>query len=549
LIKKYILAILLLLLFQNSATSTETRTGKGMVVSAQAEASRIGTEILNAGGNAVDAAVGMMFALSVAEPWASGMGGGGIMLVKMRNAATPVIIDYRERAPLTSTPDMLHIESDSITYQTYAGYRSICTPGTIAGAAAAHRKFGRLDIKEVLEPVIQAARAGVTVPEHLTELLFKYYDLIEMNRATSLIFLPDWYPLQPEQIISREDLAVTMEILALRGLDDFYQGRMAVDIAHDIQKNGGLLSMMDLNQYRVVDRAPVQGSYRGYDIYTTAAPASGGTSLVQLMGILDDFNIAQHPFNSGDYIHLITEAFKLVLADRENYTGDPDRASIRTDAFISESHIASLRKRIDVKQATPGNPYISSREESGNASHVSIVDADGNCVALTGTLNFYFGSAVSHPKYGILFNNGLYHFTEVEDDANVLASGKRSDFAMAPTVLMKDGRPVLIIGASGGIRSVAALGHVICALVDYGQDIQSAIEAPRFFYNLGHVRMETRLESEAIDRAKRLGHKVKLTVDYDDYFGIVSGIHIDADSGVITGAADPRGGGSAVGTD
>jgi len=543
--RRYIYIIIFLFLFD---LSTASGKDSAMVATANPIVSQIGSEILKEGGNAVDAAVAVMFALSVVEPWASGLGGGGFMLIKMQNSAQPVVIDFRERAPIGADPQLFYRDSETFRYYAYTGFRSICVPGTVAGADLALSRFGTKKINEVLEPVIQLARKGFTVSDRFNKIITTYYDLIEMNRATSIIYLPDWLPLRIGDLVTREDFAVTLETLSLKGLQSFYKGEMASELTAEIERNNGLLVATDFYIYQPIIRNPVVGNYRGYQIMVPPPPSSGGVTLIQLLNILEKFNLKQLGYNSGDYIHVFTEALKLVLQDREKYSGDPDFARISIDGYLSKPYASTISTKIDSQQArfvTFDNSAL--KYESDNASHVSIIDRDNNIVSLTQTLDFYFGSGITHPKYGILFNNGLFHFSQDSVNINAIAPKKRSASSMAPTIILKDGVPVLILGSSGASRTISALAHIIISIVDFGMDIQSAIESPRFFYEKGKIELETRILSDSIERLKKLGHQVNLKTDYNTYFGIAQGIQIDAKTGKLHGACDPRGEGEAVG--
>ncbi len=541
---KIIPVLIALAVFLNfEARGESVDNAKGMVVSASPLASKVGIEILRQGGNAVDAAVGVMFALSIVEPWASGMGGGGFMLIQMSSQDQPVVIDYREQVPLKAKPELFYRTDESFQYYAYSGFRSICVPGMIAGAEMAIRKYGTLNLSKILTPVIELARKGFPVSAQFSKTVVKYYDLLEMNRTTSLIYLPDWYPLQQGTILKREDLAITLEMLTIKGLRDFYQGQMAQDVAEEIDRNNGMLTLADLNSYQPIERRPIAGRYRGYDIWTVPAPGTGGAALIELLHILEDFDLPKLGFNSGDCIHLFIESLKIVLKDRENYSGDPQFRILSQEPFVLKNHASAMRTKIDINKAHPVN--LPESLESGNATHVSIIDPQGNTVSLTQTNNFYFGSGVSHPKYGVLFNNGLYNFSRDSLHMNAIAPNKRSASSMAPTIVLKNGRPFLILGSSGASRTISTLALIISSVIDFNMDIQQALDAPRFHYEDDKIQLETRIESEAIDRLKALGHQVNLKTDFHPYFGIVHGILIDPISGASYGGADLRGEGKA----
>ncbi|MBN2007951.1 gamma-glutamyltransferase [candidate division KSB1 bacterium] len=517
---------------------------QGTVVSPHPVATEIGMRILKQGGNAVDAALAVMFALSVVEPWASGMGSGGEMIISTRKAKAPVEICFRERAPIAATPGRFYRNPDDFRFLTTTGYRSVCVPGMLAGATLALEKYGTMDATSVLTPAIELAHKGFAVTPRLHQLLVDYYDLVERDRTTGDIFMPDWLPLAIGDTLKRHDLATTMETFSMKGMREFYVGEMADDVSRQFRINDGFLTLKDFQQYRAVEKKVMSGTYRGYTIWSSSPPSAGGLLLIELMQILENFNIRAYRQNSGPYIHLILEALKYVLKDRTYFQGDPAFTTINTHDFESKSYAKGIAARIDT--AKIHNPEALTADiESGNGSHLCVIDNAGNAVSVTQTMGFYFGSGVTEPETGILFNNGMYHFSRDSLSINAVQPRKMPALSIAPTILMLGGRPVLIIGASGADRIISALAQVICGVIDFDMDIQNAVDAPRFHFENGVVHLETRIDSDAIEFLKHLGHNVRLRIDYDTYFGIVQAIYAPSGQPAKSGT-DPRGAGNSV---
>lgn len=545
---KFLLTVIIVItvfLSNTTVKGDDSTINQEMVTTAHYLATEVGYKILKSGGNAVDAAIAVMFTLPIVEPWASGLGGGGFAVVKMKSHSEPLIIDYREQAPLEANPTLLYRDDESFRYYAYTGYRSICVPGMIAGAELLLNKYGSLSLKEILQPAIEIARQGVPVSYKFYKKITEYYDLIDMNKTTSSIYYPNYLPIGQGEILMREDLAKLYEKIIEKGLSDFYRGEIADNIVEDIRKNSGLITIKDLNLYSPKIRKPARGNYKGYEIVTVPPPGYGGSALIELLKILQGFDLKAMGFNSGEYVHVFVEALKHVIKDRESYAGDPDFESVRYDNYVTDQHAQTLRSQIDtLSVANFPIPTVASKYESENASHASVYDRNGNCVAFTNTINFFFGSGVTHPAHGILYNNGLFNFSQDSLNINAVEPGKRSVSSTAPTIVLRDEKPVLVLGSSGGARLISTLANIIIGVTDFNMSIDEAIDAPRFYYEDGKIQMETRIESVTIEYLKQLGHEVNLKTDYNGYFGIAQGIRIDNTDGQLTGAADPRGEGN-----
>ncbi len=504
----------------------------GLVATPDSNATQIAQRILKQGGNAVDAGVATMFALGVVQPYASGMGGGGFMTIWLAKEQKPIAIDFREQAPLGTDPAVFY--QDPTTFNIYTGYghQSICTPGMVAGAEKALKSYGTMTIQQVLLPAIELATRGFIVSEALVNITTEFYRVIEFNRTTSLIFFPDWFPLSKGQLQQREDLANTYGLISLYGAKVFYQGEIANEMLSEMNSNYGLLQSNDLNTYEPKIRQVVQGSYRNFEVISSPLPGSGGTALIELLKILERFDLNKYSLNSGPYIHLVAEAMKQVFVDRETYyMGDPQFDRLNPELALSDKHIQECASQIDSSHVGVTLNFINARTnyESGNGAHISIIDRDGNAVAISATLNGYFGSGVTVPKYGILLNNGMYNFSSDRSENNSIAGGKRPQTSLAPTILLKNHKPYLILGGSGAERIISMLAQIIINVVDFKLTLEAAILSPRFHYNYydDTIKMETRIEANEIEYLKRLGHKINLKTDYDDYFGSAQAILLD----------------------
>ena len=462
---------------------------RGAVVSDSVIASQVGRDLLRKGGNAVDAAVGVGFALAVTFPAAGNIGGGGFMMVRMADGRA-VAIDYRETAPRRSTRDMYKNPADSLR-----GYLASGTPGTTMGMWEAHRRFGKLPWRDVVGPAIKLARDGFTVPS----------DLAQDLRSGAKGFEP--FPAAHEQFTRRgrfyaagetfrqPDLARTLERIQSQGPKGFYEGETARLFEQAMRANGGLIDAQDLRDYKAKIREPIRGSYRGYEIMTMPPPSSGGIALLQMLGMVERDDIAKLGFQNSQTLHLLVESMKRAFADRAEHLGDPDFVSIPTKALLEKDYISRMRESISDK-ATPA-ASIRNRPQShaGNGmhtTHFSVVDADGNAVSNTYTLNTGFGSGVVIAGTGVLMNNEMDDFSTqpgkpnvfglIQSGKNEVAPNKRPLSSMTPTILLKDGKVVAVLGSPGGPTIINTVFQTILNLVDHGMSPQQAVSATRFHH-------------------------------------------------------------------
>jgi len=518
---------------------------KGLVATPDSIASHIAMDILENGGNAVDAGVAALFALSVVQPYASGIGGGGLMLIRMNQNQNPVVIDFREQAPKSTDLALFYQDNEIFNIYTKYGYRSICVPGMIAGAEKALSSYGTMTFQQILEPSIDLATGGFFVAENLSNLVISHYDLLESNRATSLIFLPDWLPLKRDELMKREDLAFTYGLLSIHGAKVFYEGEMATDICTELKSKNGLIEFNDFQDYQIKLRQPIKGTYRNLDVLSVPPPSSGGVGVIELLRIIEKFDFKNITLNSGLYIHLVVEAMKQVFDDREKYyIGDPEYDQLNPKRALSNDHIEHCYSQVDTNTVLAiGNRSNSQlSQESSNGSHISVLDKHGNSISISCTINGFFGSAVTIPKYGILLNNAMYNFSPDSSKNNALKSGKRPQTTLAPTILFKDQKPFLIIGGTGAEGILSMLAQIIVNVVDFELPLDQAVRAPRFHYDyyIDTIELETRIEANAIEYLKQLGHKIQLRKDFDVYFGSAQVVLFDPAKNITAAVNDVR---------
>ncbi len=524
----------------------------GMVASQEAMATKIGVDILRQGGNAVDAAVAVGFALAVTLPEAGNLGGGGFMIVHMAKSGETVAIDYREKAPAKASRDMfLDAEGNADPELSRWSGLSTGVPGTVAGLALAQKRYGAMSLAEVMAPAIALAESGVIVTPGLAEELQASHDTFAKYPSTAAIFLkPDGSDFQAGDRLVQADLANAMKAIAKDGPDAFYRGEIARLIAAQMARSGGLITDGDLAQYQAVVREPVEGSYRGYDIFSMPPPSSGGTHVIEILNILEGYPIGTLGFGSAETIHLMAEAMKRAYADRSQYLGDSDFVDVPVKGLTSKAYADTLRATIDQDHATPpaeikpGNPLP---YESDQTTHFSVVDKDGNAVSNTYTLNFGFGSGLVAEGTGILLNNEMDDFSAkpgvpnayglIGGDANAVAPEKRPLSSMSPTIVLKDGQTFLVTGSPGGSRIITTVLQVIMNVIDHGMNVAEASAAPRMHdqWLPDELRVEEGFSPDTLKLLEEMGHKVVVKTT----MGSTQTIMRRGD-GALFGASDPR---------
>jgi len=520
-----------------------------MVASAHPIASSVGIDILKQGGNAVDAAIAVAFALSIAEPNASGIGGGGFIIINMVDQNEPVMIDYREMAPAKATSEFFYnaeLSFKDLTQEDKA--TSIGVPGLVSCADLASKKYGSMTLEQILAPAIKLCREGIVVSEKLNGMINDNYEKILKHPATTAIYLSEMLPLEPGSVLKNEDLAKTFKKIAYNGANIFYEGEFAEAIVEEIKKQGGIFELSDLKSYQVKIRKPVVGSYRGYQIISSAPPSGGGTHLIELLNIMEGFDIKTMGHNSTEFIHIFSEAMKMIYADKSTNAADPDFCDVPVDSFISKKYADRLRSLINREQAmfnySPPQLTIS---ESNNTSHLSVVDEKGNIVALTQSINSFFGSGIVVPCTGILLNNHLSDFDSEPNRPNSIEPHKRPTSSIAPTIILKNDKPYMTLGTPGGTRIISALAQIIMNVIDFHKSMDEAIEAPRVHCLNKLLHVEGRIPEEVIEKLKVMGHTIKVHANFDNYFGGAQGILIDPKTGTLYGGADSRRDGVAIG--
>src|SRR5271165_6425374 len=564
----------LLAAFAAAAPLRPTHAPHAIVTSVHELASSAGVEMLRAGGNAVDAAVATGFALAVVHPQAGNLGGGGFLLLRTANGETH-FIDFREKAPAAATENMYldaqgNVIPDSSKDSSVVGYKSIGVPGSVAGLVYAEKKYGKLSLEKVIAPAIKLARDGFPLAYEDTQDLKKDEYLAQFPESKR-IFQRDGNYYQPEELFKQPELARTLERLA-KDPDEFYHGAIARELAAAIHKGGGLVTAADLAAYEVKEREPIRGSYRGYDIISAPPPSSGGVALLEILNILEGFDLAKLGDRSTAAIHLEVEAFRRAFYDRADFMGDPDFSKVPVAQLIDKKYAEAWRGSIDPNRASVSKdlkrPSFDELErvaqsqprtirEPQNTTHFSVVDAEGNAVALTTTLNDTFGSRVTATGLGFLLNDEMDDFAAkqgvpntyglIQGPANAIGPGKRPLSAMTPTIVLKDGKLFLVLGSPGGPRIITIVANILIGVVDYGLNIQEAVNAERFHEQWlpDQIYMEKYgLSPDTVSALEHMGHKIKSD---REFWGDAECIAIDEKTGERLGASDGRNNGRAVG--
>jgi gamma-glutamyltranspeptidase / glutathione hydrolase len=505
------------------------RAQHGMVASQEARATGIGVDILRRGGNAVDAAVAVGFALAVTLPRAGNLGGGGFMLVHLAGRNETIAIDYRETAPAAATRDMfLDASGEADPRKSRDSALSVGVPGTVAGLALAHEKYGsgRFTLADLIAPSIALAREGIPVDDDLADSLPRAQPRLVRWPASARIFLKeDGVALGRGDTLVQNDLADSLEAIARGGSEAFYRGVIAERIVAAVQAAGGILSREDLANYRAIARAPVRGTYRGYDIVSMPPPSSGGVHLIQMLNILEGFTLADSGAGSAATLHVMIEAMKRAYADRAQHLGDPAFVAVPVKGLVSKRYAAALREAIDPERATPAQsirPGDPLPHEGDNTTHYSIVDRDGNAVSNTYTLNFSYGLGMVADGTGILLNNELDDFAAkawapnayglVGGEANAPGPGKRPLSSMTPTIVLKDGEVALVTGSPGGSRIITTVLQVILNVVDHGMNVAEAVLSPRIHHQWlpEAVMAERGFSPDTLRLLEARGHAVRV---------------------------------------
>ncbi|MCX5829247.1 MAG: gamma-glutamyltransferase [Deltaproteobacteria bacterium] len=532
----------------------------GMVVAGQEAAARAGLEVLKGGGNAVDAAVTVAFVMAVTLPRAGNIGGGGFMLIHSAKTREVVAIDYWQKAPGRASRNMfMDRDGNADLKPRRQSHLATAVPGTVAGLAMALKKFGTIPLAQALAPAIKYAEEGFVLNEKLAADMKAYETLLRAYPATAKIFVkPDGRLYKAGDILVQKDLAGVLKALAKDGPDAFYKGAIADLIVKQMQANGGLITSEDLAAYEPLLRTPLRGSYRGYDVISMPPPSTGGVHIIEILNILEGFDLGRSGHNSAATIHLTAEAMKKAFADLSEYLGDPDFVKVPVKGLTSKRYAADLRTKITPLKATAGKdirPGDAPRYERDETTHFSVVDKEGNAVSSTYTLNGNFGNGIVVEGAGFLLNNEMDNFNVRpgridengirEGEANAIAPNKRMLSAMSPTIVMKDGKVFLVTGSPGSNRIISTNLQVIMNVIDHGMNIQEAVNAPRVHNEWlpDELQIEKGISPDTIKLLSGMGHTVALGTP----MGASSSIMIDGKTSMRYGAADPRREGAALG--
>ncbi len=530
------------------------RARNGMVVAQEPHAADVGRKILAAGGNAADAAIATALALAVTLPAAGNLGGGGFLLLRKASGET-LFLDFRERAPLAAKRNMYVGKDGKITRDNLVGWRAAGVPGTVRGMELLHKKFATKPWADLVAPAIALAAQGFPVSWEFADSLraagrparndqglstLTAGGVLAQFQESKRIFLRDGKFYEPGETFAQPDLARTLGRVQ-KNPADFYEGESAKRLAAEMAKHGGLISLEDLRSYKAVERAPLTGKYKGYDLLGAAPPASGGAGLLHILGILEGSGYEKDGTGSAKALHWQAEAMRRFYADRGQYFGDPDFVKVPLRGLLSPAYIAQRRASIDPRRATPSSqlghgdpaPY-----ESGDTTHFSVVDKDGNAIALTYTLNGGYGSGVTIPGLGVLMNNNMDNFAAqpglannyglIQGDANAIAGGKRPVSSMTPTIVSRDGKLVLVIGAPGGTRITTGVTQAVLNVLDFGMNLQDAIDAPRIHHQWmpDQIFAERGHSPDTLALLEKMGHKIERN---SGAVSLVVGIHVEMD--------------------
>lgn len=532
------------------------RSKHGMVVAQEPLAADVGVKILANGGSAIDAAVAMGFALAVTYPQAGNIGGGGFMLIRFADGRS-TFIDFRERAPGKATRDMYLDAAGNVTRASVEGWTSAGVPGTVRGMEYAHSKYGSRKWADLLDPAIDLAREGFPVSYALSESL-RGNPKMPMSSESRRIFLKNGDLYSPGEILKQPELADVLSRIAKNGAKEFYEGETARTLALEMTRNRGLITLDDLRSYQAVERKPLEGSYHGFGIVTAPPPSSGGVGLLQILGMLDGSGYEQTGFGSAATIHYVAESMRRFYADRSEYLGDPDTSQLRISELLNPAYIAKRRATIDADRATPSveiRPGLPPKEGGGQTTHYNVVDAEGNAVAVTYTLNDRYGNGITVPGLGFLLNDEMDDFTSkpgapngfglIQGEVNAIAPGKRPLSSMTPTILTRDGQFYMALGGPGGSRIITSVLQVLLNVVDFHMNVQDAVDAPRIHHQWqpDTLSLEHGISPDTVALLKARGH----TVDYLPGWVPAQVNAIVKDQGWLQGASDDRGPGKAAG--
>ena len=551
-------------LFEYSAINHPVMGSRGMVASHNQLSSEIAADILAKGGNAIDAGAALGFALAVTLPRAGNIGGGGFMLVHLAALNRTIAIDFRETAPTAASQDMFFDDNGNVVLdQTYRfSHKSSAVPGSVAGLAHIVENYGSMTLAEVLEPAIRLARDGIEVTYDLAADLARSQRLKHNPASLRKFYKPDGSNYEVGELWKQPDLAWTLSEIAEHGVEAFYSGSVAQKIVADMEAHNGLITMQDLADYKVVEREPVRGSFRGYEIAAMPAPSSGGAHVIQMLNILENFPLAKMGPESADTLHIMAEAMKFSYADRSKYLGDPDFVEVPTELLVSKKYASDIAAKISMERALTSDeiaPGKLSIYESDETTHYSVVDDEGNMVGNTYTLMFTFGSGVVIEGTGILMNNNMGNFTLRSDipdafglmgsENNLIRPNRRPVSSMSPVLVSKNGQPILMTGSPGGSKIISANMQMVLNVVEFGMNIADAAVAPRIHHQWKPdvLEIESGISPDTVSRLIDRGQNINFSQRSAGMGSLQTVMWRD---GVFYGYSDPRRpGAGAVGVD
>ncbi|RDW16725.1 gamma-glutamyltransferase [Oceanobacillus chungangensis] len=537
----------------------------GMVSTSHGLATQIGAEVLRKGGNAIDAAIAVQYALTVVEPMMSGIGGGGFMMVYDGETEEITIVNSRERAPAGATSDMfLDEEGNPVPFNERVQHgTAVGVPGTLKGLEEAHEIWGSRPMQQLIGPAVKLAQKGFPVNDYLAETVADNRDKL-MQSAAAEVFLPDGEPIREGDLLVQEDLANTLKLIRSHGTDVFYNGEIADALAATVQDFGGSMTADDLANYDITIDDPIWGEYEGYDIASMPPPSSGGVFLLQMLGILDGLDLSQYDIRSLEKYHLLAETMHLAYADRAAYAGDPEFVDVPVQGLLHPDYLKERQALVDLntvnlnpaagdpwryEEGTPNYQPTEQPENSqyGETTHFTVADKYGNVVSYTTTIEQVFGTGIMVPGYGFMLNNELTDFDAVPGGANEVQPNKRPLSSMTPTIVFEDGKPVLTVGSPGGPTIITTVLQTIIHTLAYDLSLEDAIAEPRIYSNnLSSYRYETDIPRSILNQLNAMGHSFGAS---PTTIGNVQSILIDHESGMFKGVADDSRNGAAIGVE
>jgi gamma-glutamyltranspeptidase/glutathione hydrolase len=527
----------------------------GLVVAAHPLAAEAGRDMLKAGGNAVDAVVAAAFALNVVEPFASGIGGGGFMIIYLAAEKKTTVISFRETAPAAASPSMFADKGEAAEEWKSERGTAVGVPGMLAGWDLALRTYGTRSLAQAAARAVELAEKGYPVSETFSAINKDEYEKLLKNAGEGSVYLNQGLPYEPGDLFRNPELAATLRLIGAKGIGEFYRGGLARRIVDAVRAKGGIMTLEDLAGYKPREAAPLRGRYRGLEIATVPPPASGGLHVLQMLAVMEGWPVREWGPGSVAALHHMSEALRFLFADHDRTMADPDFVPIPLAGLLSADYARSVAARIRADRVAgsyPPTAFDPAKDHKENTTHLAAVDKDGNIVALTQSINDFFGSAIVPEGTGFLLNDHMRDFDADPKSPNAPGPGRRPVSSMAPLLVFKDGRPYLALGSPGGLRIFPTLVQIISNIVDHGMGLDEAIEAPRFYSTSGNgkakpVAIESRIPDAVRKGLEALGHVLTVKEAYDKYFGGAQGLMFPPGRKILLGGADSRRDGAGAG--